>query len=88
MFLREIDARRHESAFEEMHTLPRPGKNDREAQAEYCRKKAEELRTVAGEMALQETRETLLRLAHTYDAMAETLAGMCVPQVIEEKAGP
>lgn len=46
---------------------------DRQARTAQYRDKAEELRTVSEDVILEQTRLTLLRLAETYDRMANAL---------------
>ena len=70
--LQDRDSLRQQQALSALRALPRG--EDRDTKIKLCCTKAEELRTVAEEMVLHETRQTLLQLALSYERMAHSLA--------------
>jgi hypothetical protein len=52
---------------------------DRTARARQFRDKAEELRAICDDVILEDTRQTFLRLAESYDRMAASLENTAAP---------
>jgi len=74
--LRARDTIREEQAVESLRRGAVAGADERAARVQQYRRKAEELRTIAEDVILYETRQTLLSLSCSYEYMADALERM------------
>jgi len=74
------DQIREKNAVGNLRRDPPTGVNEREARMQQYRLKAEELRTIAEDVILYETKQTLLSLSYSYEYMADALERMHLPE--------